>query len=116
MMIMEIDKEIEAAFVHENNFYVTCDNSRIGKFIAHYELFKRIQNLQGALVECGVFKGISLLRFATFRKLLGDAFFQPIIAFDSFGEFPDTKFEADKKLRKQFIESAGSVSISQKDL
>jgi hypothetical protein len=113
---MILNKEIEDAFVHENNFYVTCDNSRIGKFIAHYELYKKVQHLQGAIVECGVFKGISLLRFATMRKLIGSEINQPLFGFDIFGEFPETNFEADKELRTKFINSAGSTSISQHEL
>ena len=113
---MTFNQEIEDAFVHENNFYVTCDNSRIGKFIAHYELFKRIQNIKGAIVECGVFKGMSLLRFATFRQLLTDTSTQPIYGFDTYDEFPETNFEEDKPLRNTFINSAGSSSISVKDL
>ena len=56
-------------FDHENNFYLSCENSRIGKMIAHYELFQLSSKSQGHIVECGVFKGISLIRFATFLKL-----------------------------------------------
>lgn len=113
---MKFSDQIEDPFVHENNFYKTCDNSRIGKFIAHYELYKKVQDLPGAIVECGVFKGISLLRFATFRKLLGNCFNQPIFAFDTYGDFPETEFEADKDLRQQFITSAGAVSSTQREL
>ncbi len=43
-------------FDYENYFYMTCDNQRIGKLLAHYELYKMVQNLNGALVECGVSK------------------------------------------------------------
>ena len=114
--MMQFKQEIEDAFVHENNFYVTCDNSRIGKFMAHYELYKKVQHLDGAIVECGVFKGISLLRFATFRHLLGKNATQPIFGFDIYGEFPETEFEGDQALRSRFIESAGSTSISEKEL
>src|SRR5687768_9120376 len=113
---MKFDQQIEDAFVHENNFYTTCDNSRIGKFIAHYELYKKVQHLDGAIVECGVFKGISLLRFATFRQLVGDTSKQPIFGFDIYGEFPETGFEADQELRTRFINTAGSTSVSEKEL
>ena len=58
------------SFDYENNFYLSCDNSRIGKMIAHYELFQLSSKSQGHIIECGVFKGISLIRFATFLKLL----------------------------------------------
>lgn len=113
---MEFDQALEDAFVHENNFYLTCDNSRIGKFITHYELFKKIKDVEGAIVECGVFKGVSLLRFATFRKLIGNAKTQPIYGFDIFGEFPETGFTEDKEMRDRFISVAGSSSVSEEEL
>ncbi|HEX8332822.1 MAG TPA: TylF/MycF/NovP-related O-methyltransferase [Segetibacter sp.] len=113
---MKFNQEIEDVFVHENNFYATCDNSRIGKFIAHYELYKKVQDLQGAIVECGVFKGMSLIRFATFTKLLSNNSPRAIYGFDTYGEFPETNYEGDKELRSTFINSAGSSSISEKEL
>ncbi len=60
------------------------------KAIAHYEVFKRIQDMPGDIVECGVYKGASLLGFArlleTFcpgdrtRKVLGFDHFQGLAA------------------------------------
>ena len=57
-------------FYYENNFYLSCGNSRIGKILTHYELLKLSSNIPGCIIECGVFKGISLIRLATFLKLL----------------------------------------------
>lgn len=104
--------DFEKAFEYENNFYLSCDNSRLGKFIAHYELFKQAADKQGAIVECGVFKGTSLVRFAGFRKLLDKEQGRKIVAFDTFGDFPVTDFTPDKKLREKLISDAGSQSIS----
>ena len=59
--------DFSKAFEYENNFYLSCDNTRLSKIIAHYELFKMTMHLPGAIVECGVFKGASLVRFAGFR-------------------------------------------------
>lgn len=100
------------SFDYENNFYLSCDNSRIGKILAHYELFKMTRDLPGAIVECGVFKGASLVRFAGFRDLFGGAYATKIIGFDIFGEFPETAFENDKKYREKFMVAAGASSIS----
>ena len=54
--------DFSKAFEYENNFYLSCDNSRIAKLLAHYELYKMVVNIPGAIVECGVFKGTSLTR------------------------------------------------------
>lgn len=38
------------SFDYENNFYLSCDNSRIGKLMAHYELFKMTINKPGSVI------------------------------------------------------------------
>ena len=101
-------------FDYENNFYLSCDNSRIGKIIAHYELFKLSSNTPGCIIECGVFKGISLVKFATFLKLLKKSN-KKIIAFDAFGKHPTTKISSDHKRRKELL-SHGNEAISEKQL
>jgi len=104
------------SFEYENNFYLSCDVTRISKILAHYELFKIASQTPGAIVECGVFKGTSLLRFAMFRNLFGNTFSKKIIGFDTFGRFPNTKFTEDKKLRNKLIKDAGEQSISKTQL
>lgn len=97
---------------YENYFYWTCEPQRIGKLIAQYELYKLAKNIEGDIVECGVFKGASLARFAMFRKLFPANNTKKIIGFDSFDDFPETSFEPDIKLRKDFVEECGIQSIS----
>lgn len=72
----------------ENSFYLRSAPYRLGKVMAQYELYRRIINLPGAIVECGVFKGVSLIRFATFRHCLETPESRKIIGFDAFGDFP----------------------------
>lgn len=108
--------DFSKSFEYENNFYLSCDNTRLSKVLAHYEFFKKIINLPGAIVECGIFKGTSLVRFAGFRDLFGNSYSHKIIGFDTFGDFPDTEFQSDKKYRDRFIANAGSQSISEAQL
>jgi len=108
--------DFKKAFEYENNFYLSCDITRVSKLLAHYELYKMASEFSGAIVECGVFKGNSLLRFAIFRDLFGNPFSKKIIAFDIFGKFPETKFKQDKELRKKFIRGAGDQSISRQQI
>lgn len=113
---MYINKfDTDKAFEYENGFYLTSNINRLGKEITHYELYKMITNLPGDIIELGVFKGTSLIRFATYRELLENVNSRKIIGFDSFGEFPKTNYEEDKLLRQNFIDSAGS-SLSVNDL
>jgi hypothetical protein len=108
--------DLERPFDHENAFYLSSDVSRLGKLLAHYELYRRTANLAGAIVECGVFKGLSLIRFATFRQLCGANAAKRIIGFDMFGPFPKTAWVDDVGPREKFIQEAGSQSIGRDQL
>lgn len=108
--------ESNKKFTYENGFYLTSEVGRIGKALAQYELYKRIAHLPGSIIECGVFKGASFLRLASYRELLENVMSRKLIGFDTFGKFPDTNFEADKKHLNAFIDSAGEESISCSEL
>ena len=74
------------------------------------------KNTPGEIVECGVFKGASLSRFAIFREIFGESTSKKIIGFDTFDEFPKTSFIPDKKMRNKFIRIAGNHSISKNQM
>ena len=103
-------------FEYENNFYLSCDILRIKKVMAHYDFYKMAADVEGDIMEFGILKGCSLVRFAAFRSLLGDTESKKIIGFDSFGEFPETNFEPDMKMRERHIEVCGKESISREQL
>lgn len=104
------------AFNYENNFYLSCDGSRIAKFIAQYELFRLSVNVPGVIIECGVFKGVSLVRFAHFREIFGLSESKTLVGFDTFDVFPGSTYTPDNNLLQEFIESAGSMSIGKDQL
>ncbi len=66
--------------------YVPCQDIR--KFICRYEVFKRILNVHGSVVECGVLFGSGLMTWALLSEV-----FEPlnhlrnIIGFDTFSGF-----------------------------
>nr|WP_315255312.1 TylF/MycF/NovP-related O-methyltransferase [uncultured Flavobacterium sp.] len=97
----------------ENGFFKYSKPERLMKAIAHYELYKKIIHLPGAVVECGVFKGNSLIRLATFRQYLETNYSRKIYAFDIFGKFPETNYIDDIKYRDRFIENAGEIGPSE---
>ena len=80
----------------ENYFYLNSDVSRIDKIICHYEIFKKTVDIPGSIVECGVFKGLSLIRFLNFRDLL-DSKSKTVYGFDIFGKFPKQIIKRDNK-------------------
>lgn len=109
--------DIDKQWDYENAFYITSHSTRIAKLLAHYELYKTITNLPGHIVECGVFKGTSLIRFATFRDALESPFSRKIIGFDAFGKFPrqTNEGEEDTEFIDDFESSAG-IGISVEEL
>ena len=58
------------SFDYENNFYLSCESSRIAKMLAHFKFLEMTVETEGEIVECGVFKGASFSRFAMYRKIL----------------------------------------------
>lgn len=106
--------DTDKAFDYENGFYLTSDPRRLGKLLAHFEIYQRIVGLPGAVVECGVFKGPSLIRFATFRDLLESSFSRKIIGFDSFGSFPSQANAEDDAYARKHEQFAGAgISVAE---
>ena len=103
--------DFDKQFEYENNFYLTAPVNRISKFATHLELFRKVSGVAGEIVECGVFKGVSLSRLIKFRALFENAFSKKIIGFDTFGEFPEARYADDIGKRAQFVREAGSRSI-----
>lgn len=73
---------------YEDAFHWFSEPRRLGKLCAHYELYKRIVPLPGDVIELGVFRGASLIRWATFRDMLETNYSRQIYGLDIFGDFP----------------------------
>ena len=101
---------------YENGFYLTCETNRIGKFLNHLEIYKKILDLPGDILEFGVYKGTSLVRLLSFRNLLESENSRKVFGFDIFGKFPDTlELESDREFVQRF-ENAGGYGISKSEL
>lgn len=104
-------------FDAETHYNLFMNEERFSKLLIHYEIFKKVKKIPGALVECGVFKGTSFSRFSMMRELIGNPKKNKLIAFDVFSDdFPNTKYENEKKQRDHWIKTAGGSSISTSQL
>lgn len=103
-MSSEFDKKIWDA---ENTFYINSKTSRIAKFIYHYEIYKKIVNIPGDVLEFGVFKGASFSRFLSFRKILENDDSRIIVGFDDFGAFTAKGKKEDVSFAKNFTKILG---------
>lgn len=107
--VLEYNKtNISNSWDYENGFYLTSPVNRIGKQLAQYELYKKIVNIPGEVLEFGVYKGASIIRFATYRELLENTYARKIIGFDIFWEFPKTDNDDDNKFIQRFEEQGGN--------
>ncbi len=98
----------------ENLFYLNAKTSRISKFIYHYEIYKKILNIPGDILEFGVFKGASFSKFLSFRKILENQDSRKIVGFDDFGIFTAKGSIEDKNFAKKFHKTLGKGSDDKK--
>jgi hypothetical protein len=67
------------------SFAIYARRINITRFLAHYELYRMVQDVPGSIVECGVYQGASFFAFAKFLEIFhpGDRI-RHVIGFDSF--------------------------------
>lgn len=115
---MNISKwETSKEFDYENGFYLTSQPYRLGNILTHYELYKKIIELPGDVIELGVFKGGSLLQFCTFRELLENERSRKIVGFDVFGKFPSAaKVESDTVFVENWNKQFNNEFLTKQDI
>jgi len=89
------------------NFTKYVPRQNLTYFLAKYEIFKKILNIHGSIVECGVLFGGGLMTWAQLS-----AIFEPvnhtrrIIGFDTFAGFPSIS-KSDKGSTSKFFHKGG---------
>jgi len=70
------------------NFPIYVRRTTLKRFLAHYEMFRKVVDLPGDIVELGVFRGSSLMTWANLLEIrnMGDRQKQ-VFGFDNFGGF-----------------------------
>ncbi len=89
------DQRVESAINHAlegvrpsdilQAFPVYARRVHLKRFLAHYELFQKVKDLPGDIVELGVYRGVSLMSWANFLEIrcMGDRQ-RRVWGFDSF--------------------------------
>ena len=100
---MAAGKSLENIFVNSSdgietkleNFPKYVRRQQLKRFLAMYEIFKMILPVKGSIVECGVFRGFSVMAWAKLSTILEpENFTRRVYGFDTFSGFPSVK-EAD---------------------
>src|SRR6185312_2283677 len=94
----KVGKSLESIFVNCSdsietkleNFPKYARRQHLKRFLAMYEIFKMILPVKGSIVECGVFRGFSLMSWAKLSTILEpENLTRRIYGFDTFEGFPD---------------------------
>lgn len=74
--------------VRLDNFPKYVKLQALTRFLARYELFKKIINVKGSIIECGVFRGFGVMSWANLSAILEPVnFMRGIYGFDTFSGF-----------------------------
>lgn len=83
----------ESAYSHVErmmNFPPYTPRQDLARFLVKHEIFKRVLDVHGSVVECGVFFGGGLMTWAQFSAIYEPVNHQRrVIGFDTFEGFPD---------------------------
>jgi hypothetical protein len=101
----KVGQELEKIFqessdpveIRLENFPKYVRRQPLKRFLAMYELFKRVLPVKGSVVECGVFRGFGLMAWAKLSTILEpENLTRRIYGFDTFAGFP-TVSDEDKR-------------------
>ena len=83
-MNIEIVQQSQDFYDAYNTFMISSDLKIFGKLLARYEIFDRVKNIPGDIVECGVFKGTGIFSFLKLKRYLCPNSLKKVIGFDFF--------------------------------
>jgi len=89
-----------------NSLIESNDLDRLKKILARYELFKLSENIPGDIIECGVFKGTGHIFWLKLLNIFDPNSLKKVIGFDTFGNFPKTTLNFEKKSVKKFYKES----------
>jgi len=76
------------------NFPKYCRRQELTRFLARHEMFQKILEVKGSIIECGVYSGSGLMAWAQLSAILEPmAFWRRIYGFDTFEGFPSVSAE-----------------------
>lgn len=99
------------------NFSKYVPRQLLTRFISRYEMFKKVLNVNGSVVECGVFMGGGLMSWAQISAILEPVnWTRQIIGFDTFEGFPSLAEQDTRTSQSQFAHIGGLAMDSYQDL
>ncbi|MEP2944110.1 MAG: TylF/MycF/NovP-related O-methyltransferase [Hyphomicrobiales bacterium] len=98
------------------NFPKYVRRQNLTRFLALYEIFNRVLNIKGSVVECGVNHGFGLMSWAKFSAILEPVnLTRRIYGFDSFEGFPSVS-DADRSNHSGHVKEGDLAADVQEEL
>jgi len=90
------------------NFPVYTPRYNLARFLTHYELFKRVYTLPGAIIDLGVYRGCSTFTWAKLCEIFCPTDVKKkVYAFDTFEGFPEITLEDGKINESEDVRAGG---------
>ncbi len=100
-----------------NELLLRAPADRITKILARYELYRRVVDRPGDVVECGVFKGAGLLYWAKLVQTFNPHSNRRVVGFDTFRGYPETStLPYERASGERFASEARFTGVSAKDV
>jgi len=98
------------------NFPKYVRRQNLTRFLVLYEIFKKVINVKGSIVECGVNQGYGLMSWAKFSAIIEPTnLTRHIYGFDSFEGFPEVSVR-DKSRFSEHLKSGDLAADSYEEL
>lgn len=110
------ERNPESWEVKIENFPKYVRRQNMTRFLALYEIFKRILPVKGSIVECGVFRGFGIMSWSKLSAILEPVnLTRRIYGFDSFAGFP-TLSQMDRSKGSNHVKNGDLYSDSHDEL
>ena len=111
------ESSIPGSWESYNSFMLRGSAQRFTKVLARYELFKRIIDLPGDIIEGGVFKGAGVLYWAKLIQIFNPLSERRVIGFDTFEGYPeDTRYHYEKEAAEEFLSDSTDNIVTPQDI
>lgn len=98
------------------NFPKYVRRQDLTRLLSLYEIFKRVLQVKGSIVECGVYQGFGIMSWAKFSAILEPVnLTRRIYGFDSFEGFPSLS-EEDRSQTSTHVEAGELFADSEEEL
>lgn len=115
-------KNLARAFSHSSdsvetkleNFTKYVSRQRLTRLLALYEIYKRILPVKGSIIECGIYRGFSLMAWANLSAILEPVnLTRRIYGFDTFEGFPSIGCEDENAVTKMAAKDLSAACLNE---